>query len=51
MEQISTEEIAKDIALSRLDEMFSGYVGRDKIAKILEYVESSKDSREVVLKT
>ena len=50
MEQISTEEIVKDIALSRLDEMFSGYGDRDKIAKILEYVESSKDSRETVLK-
>lgn len=50
MEQISTEEIVKDIMLSRLDEMFSGYGDRDKIAKILEYVESSKDSREMVLK-
>lgn len=50
LEQISTEEIVKDIALSRLDEMFSGYGDRDKIAKILEYVESSKDSREMVLK-
>lgn len=50
MEQISTEEIVKDIMLSRLDAMFSGYGNRDKIAKILEYVESSKNSREMVLK-
>lgn len=49
MEQISTEEIVKDIMLSRLDAMFSEYGDRDKIAKILEFVESPKKSREMVL--